>query len=164
MPQIRRVFPDARFVHVVRDGRDVAASFVRLGPHDLAGSADIWLRAIQSAQTFSRRHPGALIQVKYEDLVRSPESVLRPVCAFLNFSFDERMLRHHEMDLELGDVDVHEHLREVREPVHARSIGHWRQQFGDAEAAELNRRLGYMLNELGYSVRGEVSARSGRVR
>lgn len=62
------------------------------------------------------------------------------------------MLHHHEMDLELGDVDAHEHLHEVGPLVHSGSIGRLKQQFSAAEATDMNHRLGRTITALGYSV------------
>ncbi len=59
MEPIRRIFPDALFIHIIRDGADVAYSRHRSGfEQDIADSGRRWVRAIRTVERFSRRHPG----------------------------------------------------------------------------------------------------------
>lgn len=154
LKELSEVFPDLRVIHILRDGRDVAASFHDAFGDDLARATMVWLRAVQAAQAFGTRRPSQFLQVRYEDLVRDPEPVLAAVTRFVGVPFDERMLRHHEVDLRLGDVDRTSYMQGVWAPVHQRSVGRWREAFSAGEAAELERRLGPTLARLGYGGEG----------
>ena len=150
LPQLRAVFPDLRAVHVVRDGRDVVSSFLRLNQLDLVGASRHWIRRVRTAQAFGARHPDQYLEVRYERLVSQPRSTIEEVATFLGLAFDERMLRHHELVLRLGDVERLPHLQGVQQAIHAEAIGRWRTEFSAAQVVELERLMGPTLARLGY--------------
>ena len=89
------VLPEARFIHLVRDGRDVAVSMRGLwfGMDNLADAAAYWATTIlhvRSAIDSSR-----CLEIRYEDLVADPESALRRICEFIELSWDPKMLDYH---------------------------------------------------------------------
>jgi hypothetical protein len=147
---LRAVFPDLRVIHMVRDGRDVVRSFMLATQDSLPVAAGHWLRAVRAGRAFGARHPAVCLELRYEDLVRDPAASIRRVAAFLDLPPDERMLRHHEVDLPLYDVDRLPFLESVRHAVHQTAIGRWRTMFDAAQRAELHRLLGPTLAELGY--------------
>jgi hypothetical protein len=150
LPALRAVFPDLRVVHMVRDGRDVAASFVESFGNDLSRATMVWLRAIRAARAFGRAVPPQYLEVRYEDLVRHTEETVRRVATFLALEVDARMLRHHAEELRLGDVDRTPYMQRVWQPIDERAIGRWRRDFSAAQQAELERVLGPTLVQLGY--------------
>jgi Sulfotransferase family len=89
------LFPDALAVHILRDPREIVASNLQM-PWERRSAAVI-ARAVRSFTLGSIRRgrragPGQYMQVRYEDLTRDPESVLRQVCVFLGEEYDENML------------------------------------------------------------------------
>lgn len=99
MPTIRALFPDAQFIHLIRDGRGVAASMRRLrwwGEHNILTCAARWSSRVWSGRTFGSTLTADYLEVRYEDLVRSPRAVLGRTCDFLGEEFDPVMLDHHE--------------------------------------------------------------------
>jgi hypothetical protein len=151
LSDLRKVFPDLRVIYMLRDGRDVAASFVNAFGDDLSRAAMVWLRSVRAAQEFGARHPSQYLEVRYEDLVRRPEETIRRIVPFLSLAFDQRMLRHHELDLRLGDAEQIPYMRGATQPVHQASIGRWRTTFDAERLAELHRLLGPTLASLGYA-------------
>jgi hypothetical protein len=93
---IARLFPDARFVHLVRDGRDVALSVLDVGTrHGHAATVAMsWRRTMRTGRV-ARDLIGVnrWINVRYEDLVATPETVLRSVCSLIGMTFGPEMLR-----------------------------------------------------------------------
>ena len=152
LAELRRVFPDMHVIHVVRDGRDVVASFLRLGQLDLERAADRWLRAIRAARAFARRHQEHCLEVRYETLVSEPADVIRDVCAFLGLAFDDRMLRHHTVGLRLADVEHRPHLQGVRSAIHTDAVGTWGSYLTPRQIDKLEGRIGRELRELGYQL------------
>ena len=149
--KIYSVFPDSLFIHIVRDGRDVVRSYLKSGRYNsIQASADRWLRSVQKAIKFGRQHPEQYLEVRYENLVRSPKKCIQSVCDFLSLEFFDVMLRHHEIDLDLGDVEAHAHHANVNNAINTDSIGKWRQHFNAEEIAELNASIGPLLDKLGY--------------
>lgn len=93
---VRRLLPDAQFVHVVRDPRACVASLERVpwwhrGP---LVSLATWMEAQAAGDRWrDRLGPGSWHEVRYEHLVRDPEPVLRQLCAFLGEDYDPAMAR-----------------------------------------------------------------------
>lgn len=92
LPLIRRIVPDARFVILVRDGRDVAASFIkRTGT--AAEGARRWLD--ENAVVLNERAAADVQVIRYEDLITAPGPSLEAACAFAGVPFDPAMLDYH---------------------------------------------------------------------
>lgn len=94
LKHIEAVLPEARFIHLVRDGRDVAVSLRQqwFSPgYDITGQAQHWRDNVRAA-----RKQGATcryyLEIAFEDLVRNPEAQLRRVCDFIELDFDPAML------------------------------------------------------------------------
>jgi hypothetical protein len=89
------LFPTAKAVHIVRDGRAVAASVLPLdwGPNTFIGAANYWIEHV-SYGLAAESHFGAarVFRVTYEDLVSQPEPVLQRLCAWLGIDYEGRML------------------------------------------------------------------------
>ena len=121
MDLISQAIPAARFVHLVRDPRDVAPSIVRapFGPDRLPDAALYWRRhAGRGRELAAELGPDRVITVRYEDLVADPEPVLGRICALLDVDYDPAMLRYHERaDELLGGLRVAGHLGGIREPL-----------------------------------------------
>lgn len=85
LPQLRALFPDMRFIHCVRDGRDVAASVMSRpwGPRSVAEAAAWWTQRVGAGLEFASGHPDQCICVRYEDLLRSPAAELRRLLHWL---------------------------------------------------------------------------------
>jgi len=99
LSDISRTLPDAKVIHLLRDGRDVVASLYEVtrqhpkvwgGARSVDGCIDRWLKDV----ALSRRYEGRRnhIIVRYEALVADPEACLRELLAFIGLPFAETML------------------------------------------------------------------------
>ena len=89
------LFPDARFVHLIRDPRGVVSSRLKMpggNPDALTEYSLDWVRCIKAGEFFSETHPGVLYPVRYEDLINRPEDCLQELCAFLDLPFQTEMI------------------------------------------------------------------------
>jgi sulfotransferase family protein len=157
MPTLHAALPEARFIHIIRDGRDVAASLRRLpfapGDGSIETIADVWRGQIEDARAQAVALPHYR-EVRYEQLVHEPEQVLRELSAFVELDFEPAMLRSHERAQQrLGDVFDAErltrHSRTMTPPDPTRA-GRWREALSDAEVARFDAVAGDLLTELGY--------------
>ena len=148
-------FPDMRVLHLVRDGRDVVASLMGLPEYDLHRAAGQWVRYVQAAQSFGARRPGQYLEVRYEDLISQPGATIERVAGFLSLNVDERMLRHHELTVRLGDVERLAHHAGVRKPIYSTAVGRWRKDLSAAQVAEIEHVVGPTLARLSYGGTGE---------
>lgn len=104
IPFLAGLFPGARFVHLVRDGRNVALSYanVPFGPKTVARAARLWARRVEAGVRDGRALPaGDYLELRYEDLIDDSEAELKALCGFLDIGFDPGMLDHAER---AGDV------------------------------------------------------------
>lgn len=146
------LFPAALFVHMVRDGRDVALSILdRSELHARAATpAFFWARAIRQARAASDvLGPQRYLEVRYEDLLDDPESELSRLCAFLGAPFSAMMLEH--------DTRLLERLPERYKGMHERlalpptkGLRDWRRDMAPAEVAEFEAVAGPQLDATGY--------------
>lgn len=169
LPQIATLLPEAVFIHIIRDGRDVAASMRRLwfGPgNDMKAQAESWLKWLNAGFAAASSYPGRYLEVRYEELVANPEPVLRRVLSFIDLPFDATALRYHERAseriAELGELlqgdgrlyatrETHQgiHARTL-EPPNERQVGRYRQDLSPSEIADFESVAGPLLRKLGY--------------
>lgn len=150
LPLIRREWPDACIVRVVRDPRDVALSLARVpfAGESLVGHLAQASRHEREAAGFLARDPRA-ITIRYEDLVRDPAGQLERVCALVGVPFDPAMIDRRE-GFE-GIAAPHETWKQkAAEPLDPSRIGGWRttmdpavQRFAALHCRELLRAHGY---------------------
>lgn len=98
--RIGRTLPESRFIHLIRDGRDVALSQTARALNEQpppAEQAAKWVKRIRKSreQASSLKGP-RYVEARYEDLVREPETTLRRICEFIELPWDEGMLSYHE--------------------------------------------------------------------
>jgi len=141
---IKAVLPSAKFVVTERDWRDVATSIysVRLGQSQAYATSLKNIRHYIGLQTELINHwetvlGSDLMRVRYEDLVLQPQRTVSDLLDWLGENWDERCLSFHELKNSVKTASVWQ----VREPLHPKSIGRWKnykQQFVDVFGAELN--------------------------
>jgi protein-tyrosine sulfotransferase len=143
-----RVFPDAQYIEIIRDGRDVARSYRQadLMP-DLASGAQRWEQSIRAVTRFKRKAGNRVHSLRYENLVADPESEIRKVCNFLNLDYRSSMIT--ARDSELGDTSL-EHMQNVTQPISEASIGKWKETLTAEELKRLQNEIGQTLKQLGY--------------
>ena len=148
---ILKVFPDAQFIHLIRDGCDVVASSLRYGFFtDLTTAAQRWARVVENARRFTEAHPDRSLVVRYEDLVRHPEKTTRSICDFLGVDFEPPMLTSEGAAESLGDVPVLSEHKEVSAPINTANIGSGRLDFSQEDREELESIIGRELELFGY--------------
>ncbi|MDQ3572088.1 MAG: sulfotransferase [Actinomycetota bacterium] len=174
MPTIASALPEARFIHIIRDGRDVARSLQGFylnqdrDPGSLAHWAGGWARSIQRTRAKSQK-VDHYVEIFYEDLVRDPRAILGQLCEMLALPFDERMLAPHEQAPERlaemagglppsarrpgrsGEQRLRPHQM-LKQPVTEERSGAWRNAMTAAEQEEFEAVAGETLAELGYEL------------
>ena len=170
MKLIQRAIPEARFVHVIRDGRDVALSVLDRTVRELTAGdiANRWQKKITKAREDAPnlRH---YIEIRYEDLILDTEPVLRRVAEFCELPWDDAMLDYHERSGERlkemaralpGDGRAKELSVERRMATHAMTtkppsadrVARWRTQMTAEQRQEFESLAGELLEQLGYPV------------
>ena len=152
--QVKRVFPEARIVNLLRDGRDVAMSLMRVpfGPGNYWAAAHQWRGAVDAGDAAAARYADAVITVRYEDLVADPAAEVQRVCDFCGLRFDPGMLeveRSVEGRLAPGQEGW---FRRLRAGIDAGSVGKWRTGMSEAQQAVFASVAGDALRRHGYDI------------
>jgi hypothetical protein len=168
LDRIASLLPEARFLHMIRDGRDVMVSvrglWFRPGETVEACALD-WARKIVRTRELGARVPWYL-EVRYEALVLRPEETLRSICHFLELPFDRQMLTYYagsgarlaehqarydeDGRLLVSRADRLRNQRFVTEPPRPDRIGRWHTELTHAEAGRFGAVAGDCLDRLGY--------------
>lgn len=150
LPRLDAVFPDAIYVHMLRDGRDVVASYLEAGLSGCVEEAcERWQESVRLVRRFARRVPGRrFLEIRYERLVREPETVVRKVCGHLEVDFEPAMLNHRERIADLGDTDARHHAGLDR-AINDASVGSWRDRLDSRQKSIVRKRLAGRLVDLG---------------
>jgi hypothetical protein len=156
--EVLAAYPDARFLHLVRDPRDVYAAELErrsAGPGTVGAVTAAWLRSVRLGERNARRHPGSYRLVRYESLVGDPETIVREICAFLAEVFDPAMTRLDDVeryrDASAGVAISSAFVRSYRRTLRPWDVA----AIQRASAAEM-KRLGYDLDPVDLSPTGHV--------
>jgi hypothetical protein len=145
-------FPDARFVHIIRDGRDAAQSFHRRWGFSPRHTVWRWKRVVtdgcvQGAAIGEARY----MEVRYETLTSEPESEMRRICSFAGLPFDPIVL-----ESSMRFMDPRNQAASSGRIV--QNSQKWRSYFDARELAELEALAGRVLANLGYPVQSAGDA------
>jgi hypothetical protein len=172
MKKIQNTLPEARFIHVIRDGRDAGISqntrIAKRGkdPVPPKEMARRWRKRIVKSR-IDAEEVQHYIEVRYEDMLTDTEGVLRRVCEHIEIDFDPAMLTYHERaekrlqemagalpakkgrpKREAGER-VAAHAMTTRPP-DADRVAVWKREMTAEENAEFEVAAGYLLDDLGY--------------
>ncbi len=144
---LAELFPGAKFVHIIRDGRDSAASFARRWKRNPQLTIFRWKCVVREA----RRQGLAVgasryLEVRYEDLTQEPEQWLRRICEFLELPFDEVVLRSSQPYLAGNKAGTKTGKVKGLSP----NSGKWRKQFTPRTVRQLEKIAGSLLTQFGY--------------
>jgi Sulfotransferase family len=155
LPLLRRLFPDAQYVHLIRDGRDAAISFLSMSegiafetwahPRSPAAFASVWRSEVAAARRHGQRlGPGRYLEVRYEDLVADAEGSLRRICSFAALPYEPAMT-----DYTGSESEEKAHQQSLKRPL-TPGLRDWRTQMSAADAGAFESVAGDLLRELGY--------------
>lgn len=152
---LAEIFPEARFVHVIRDGRDVALSYLDVdwGPETLEEAAVLWKRAVRRGRAAGERiGAGRYREIRYEQLVAEPEATVRQLCDFLDLRFEPAMLRYYERANEIAAPMARPQARQGLYRPPTKGMRDWRSQMAEDDVARFELLAGDVLGELGYEL------------
>jgi Sulfotransferase family len=169
---IGKLFEEARPIHIIRDGRDVALSLLSMnwGASTIPKAAATWDRRVRGARAAAEELPHYM-EVRYEDLVEDTEPILRQICEYLEVDFDPVMLDYHRSAadrLKEKERDLRKPGRERVQPASARMASHalatrppqtdrlarWRTEMSPEDVAAFEAVAGPLLTETGYELAG----------
>ncbi len=148
---LAETFPEARFVHIIRDGRNVALSLLDMpwGPEGIVEAAQTWKSRVERGRKAGRSlGPSRYREVRYETLLDDPESTVRSICQFIDLSFDPGMLRYFE-SVEPIIAPNRNTRGSVALPL-TKGLRDWRTQMSSKDLLRFEVIAGNLLRSLGY--------------
>jgi len=145
-----RMFPEARFIHLVRDGRAVAASLLPLdwGPNNTLHAAEFWMaRCAAGLAAESQLGPERVLRVRYEDLVGDPSAALRRIAGFAGLDYQPAMAEGTGLQPNLYNEEQHQL---VGHPPDRSRLEGWRQSLTPRQIEIFEAEAGEFLTTLGY--------------
>lgn len=151
LPYIHKVFPRARYVHLLRDGRDVISSMVaRHGDEYLYEAVYRWKTSLKRVKTFQKRiSPSLFLEVRYEELVSNPTASLQQVCKFIGIEYSPIMLDYWKLPTTIEHKHNSFH-KNLGKPVFDSSIGKWKERLTIEQQAYVMKHIDRELTSLGY--------------
>ena len=158
--KLAATWPDARFVVLVRDGRDVALSVmgVPFGPNNAWAAARSWATAVRQGREAAARYPGRVLEIRYEDLVSKPEETVAAVCVFLELEYSPDMLAIEQTDRSKVVEDQASWFTNVWAGITTAAVGKWKTELTPREVDVFESVAGDELRLLGYETSGGVSS------
>jgi hypothetical protein len=161
IPALATMFPEGRFIHVIRDGRDVLLSNLetRFGSADVAEGALVWRRVVaEGRKAGAELEAKRYCEIRYEDLLDDPEGQVRRLADFCSLDFDRDMLRYFDKGSEI--VGSAWHHRNLNLPP-TKGMRNWRIEMPRHHVFAFERLAGDQLDALGYERSSERASFSG---
>lgn len=157
--QLHVLFPESPLIHVIRDGRDVAASIRGRdwkggdgrplpATRDLRNGAGLWAAMVKAGRAAGEACGPNYLEIHYEDMVGAPEATLRTLCRFVGEEWDPMMLDFHRRPLTLVGTEADSPA--LGETLSRRFVGRWRRDLSADEASGLDAMLAPVLDAFGY--------------
>ena len=148
------LFPEMRFVHIVRDGRDAANAHFHAswGANDLIRAGRLWAKHVTALRNLGQSAgPDRYLEIRYEQLVENTDQVLRSVCAFVDLEYDPQMLEYHVKGSNaLTAVNVNQDSHHSVNLPPTRGLRDWRRDLDRRQLEHLEVAIGDTLETFGY--------------
>ena len=158
LPTLHGLWPEAKFVHILRDGRDVclsvldwrkgATSFSTFDDDPVITTGIWWEWSVRlGLEAGSELEAGLYHELRYESLVTDPVLECAGLCEFLGLCYDGAMLRFHEGRMQ---DDPRLDAKKAWRPV-TPGLRSWREQMPHEDVVRFEAAAGGLLEQLGYA-------------
>lgn len=150
---LAEILPKAKFIHVIRDGRDVAMSWNKawFGPKNIVLAADLWARHVSMGINWGQKNPDRYLQLHYEEMLSAPETVLGKVGDFIGMTYPRQEYDQSSLQW-LKFISKNPHMTKIAGPIASNNIQKWRQGLSLNQLALFEAIAGQALQEAGYQV------------
>jgi hypothetical protein len=170
--RVKRDIPNALFVHIIRDGRDIALSLKKMGgftalPWDrgatdsLVATSLYWEWMVRRGRFSGRKIPADYVEIRYEDLITAPHETLGRLGRFLDHDLDYDRIQ----GASLGRLsETNSSFRDEGRKEEINPLGRWKERLGHADVAAIEATVGDCLQENGYELSLPATERRRRLR
>lgn len=141
------------YIHIYRDGRDVALSFLKaiVGPKHVYYLARKWEEEQRlSLQIGKKLGASRVIRVKYEEFIHNPRNEMHRICTALHVPYSDEVFEYYHSAESLNTASSGQMWKNVMNPIMADNHDKFRSQFSEQQLIIFERIAGPMLAELGY--------------
>jgi sulfotransferase family protein len=153
IPGLLRWFPNARILHIIRDGRDACLSQLKqdFGFNDCLPCAEAWREQVWWVRQLGELlGPEQYLEVRYEDLVADPEAQLQRICRFLQLDYSKEMLLYHE-NVTRSIPESKRHIWPlIDKPPVADNVFGWKKSMSASLRIAFEKRAAQVLRDTGY--------------
>jgi len=172
MQRLKASIPNALFLHIIRDGRDIALSLKKMGgfsplPWDrdesnsLVATALYWEWMVRSGRKNGSQFPADYMEIHYEDLITNPRQVLEHVGGFLDHDLDYDRIQ----STGLGRLsESNSSFRGEAGEEKINPLGRWKERLSRADVAAIEAAVGECLEQTGYALSLPEAERTPGVR
>lgn len=148
---LSELFPDSKFIHLIRDPRAVTASIMERdwGPNSVKEASKLWAESIGYGCTLQQSIPDRVLTIYYEDLLLNTERVLKEVCDFVGLQYSENMLAG--TGFRLPEYTQEQHNL-VGKSIDSSRIENWKNKLTSNEVYEIEDRLLSLMKLHGYDI------------
>ena len=166
LPLLADLFPEAKFIHAVRDGRDVALAHT--DGAKIEQVAVSWKRRVTAGREAGKElGPDRYIESRFEELIDDTETSVRRICEFIDLPFDPQMLKYYERASDIvSTTAVPDRHKDIFLPP-TKGLKDWRRDLSDDQVARFEALAGNLLTAMGYERKFEkvpLSARNAALR
>jgi Sulfotransferase family len=158
--RVKRDIPNALFVHIIRDGRDIALSLKKMGgfsplPWDrsetnsLAATALYWKWMVERGRAAGRSFPADYIEIRFEDLITHPQETLAVLGGFIDHDLDYERIKQAGLG-RLSESNSSFREEGSREQIHP--LGRWKERLSSANVAAIESAVAGCLEQNGYTL------------
>ena len=162
LPILLKLFPGAKIIHIYRDGRDVALSWIhgRFGPGNMYTAARLWKWYVNSGRRAGAALPKeTYLEVPYEQLLQQPRETMQQVCEFVGEPFDEAVLRPSAFPPNpLNPFPIHQGALQLvrRAEIFPANSLKWQTRMPVSDRVLFESVAGDLLEILGYETEGHI--------
>ena len=175
IPYIVKLFPQSKYIHIIRDGRDVACSSFReratwgrnmwngqerIIPNTRLNALQRWCRWISQFEKWKQLYNLDICQIYYEDLVRTPCPTLKKVLQFIQEPWSDKVLNYSDQKHDIPDWEAGSRDVSQKPQISLESIGQWKSKFTYTERLIAANFADQMLLQLGYEATLPLQSRS----
>lgn len=159
--RFRKIFPEAKFICIIRDYRDNYISIKKLADKDVEVEAPVlnlqvarWRYFVRLFLKCKRRFPEKYYILRYEDLVTNQESTFRSLCDFLGIVYDPTVFDFHEKKEETlntyGNVVWEKFHENLMKPINTGRMNTWKNVLSGKQIKMADHIAGRYADQLGY--------------
>ncbi|MGB6383652.1 MAG: sulfotransferase [Terriglobales bacterium] len=158
--RIKREIPNALFLHIIRDGRDIALSLKKMGgftplPWDrshtdsLVATALYWEWMVRKGRIHGQKFPTDYMEIHYEDIITNPRETLSKLGGFIDHDLDYDRIQR----VGLGRLsETNSSFREDAPQEQIHPLARWKKRLTSTEVAAIESTVGECLRENGYDL------------